>query len=34
MLVTSLNVVGDSACAVAVARRENAMDPEKYYHMG
>lgn len=31
MLVTSLNVVGDSACAIAVAKSENALDTEKYY---
>ena len=34
MLVTSLNVVGDSACAMAVARHENAMNLEKYHRMG
>lgn len=30
MLVTALNVVGDSACAVAVAKSEEAIDLEKY----
>lgn len=34
MLVTSLNVVGDSACAMAVARHENAINLEKYHRMG
>ena len=30
MLVTALNVVGDSACAMAVAKSENALDKERY----
>ena len=30
MLVTALNVVGDSACAVAVAKSENALDETVY----
>ena len=30
MLVTALNVVGDSACALAVAKSENALDIERY----
>ena len=30
MLVTSLNVVGDSACAIAVAKSEGALDVEAY----
>ena len=30
MLVTALNVVGDSACAMAVAKSENALDTERY----
>ncbi len=30
MLVTALNVVGDSACAMAVANKENALDKDKY----
>ncbi len=30
MLVTALNVVGDSACAMAVAKSENALDEERY----
>ena len=30
MLVTSLNVVGDSACAIAVAKSEGALDEEVY----
>lgn len=30
MLVTSLNVVGDSACAIAVAKSEGALDEEAY----
>ncbi len=31
MLVTSLNVVGDSACAVVVAKSENSLDESKFY---
>lgn len=31
MLVTALNVTGDSACALAVARQENALSLERYY---
>ncbi len=31
MLVTSLNVVGDAACSVVVAKSENALDESKYY---
>ena len=30
MLVTALNVVGDSACAMAVAKSEKALDEERY----
>ncbi|MBQ4506132.1 MAG: dicarboxylate/amino acid:cation symporter [Firmicutes bacterium] len=30
MLVTALNVVGDSACAMAVAKSEGALDEQKY----
>ena len=30
MLVTALNVVGDNACALAVAKKENALDIERY----
>ncbi|MBQ1602378.1 MAG: cation:dicarboxylase symporter family transporter, partial [Oscillospiraceae bacterium] len=30
MLVTALNVVGDSACAMAVAKSENALDETVY----
>lgn len=30
MLVTALNVVGDSACAMAVAKSEDALDVDKY----
>lgn len=30
MLVTALNVVGDSACALAVAKSEDALDIERY----
>lgn len=30
MLVTSLNVVGDSACAIAVAKSEGVLDEEVY----
>ena len=30
MLVTSLNVVGDSACAIVVANSENQLDKEKF----
>ena len=30
MLLTALNVVGDSACALAVARSENALTIERY----
>ncbi len=30
MLVTALNVVGDSACAMAVAKSENALDQDRY----
>jgi Na+/H+-dicarboxylate symporter len=31
MLVTSLNVVGDAATAVVVAKSEGAFDEETYY---
>lgn len=30
MLVTSLNVTGDTACALAVAKSENALDQNKF----
>lgn len=30
MLVTSLNVVGDSACSIVVAKSENLLDADKY----
>ena len=30
MLVTALNVVGDTACAIAVAKSEDALDVAKY----
>ena len=30
LLVTALNVVGDSACAMAVAKSENALDETVY----
>ena len=31
MLVTALNVVGDSATAVVVAKSENSLDEKAYY---
>ncbi len=33
MLVTALNVVGDAATAVAVAKSENALDEETYHSL-
>ena len=30
MLVTALNVVGDTACAMAVAKSEDGLDISKY----
>ena len=33
MLVTALNVVGDAATAVAVAKSENALDEEAYHSL-
>ena len=31
MLVTALNVVGDSATAIVVAKSENSLDEKAYY---
>ena len=34
MLVTSLNIVGDSACALAVAKSEDSLDEKVYNGLG
>ena len=34
MLVTSLNIVGDSACALAVAKSEDSLNEKVYNSLG